>query len=140
MITRIVNITGAKAAAKAFSEAIRGDVAPPEEIQRRTNICTQCPRYQKKMSATTKVSLLLGRLANKNRVPGKLAKSRCGACKCSLMLLLPSKTPHPDTPEQYALRWEKCWALTPEQQAEKAMHKAKEDKKDSWFAPCEIAP
>lgn len=120
-----MNLEGAKAAGKAFMEAKRGDVVSDEEILRRSQLCSQCPRKQKKVSTTTALSMMMARLAGKCRVPDKIAKFRCGACKCSFMLLIPSKTAHPDTPEERRLRWSNCWVLTPEEQKQRALEDQK---------------
>lgn len=120
-----MNLAGAKAAAQAFTEARKGDVVGLEEIARRARICDLCPRKQKKLSATTALSMTLARLAGKNRVPDKIAKHRCGACKCSFMLLIPSKTAHPDTEEERRLRWSSCWMLSPEEQKQRAIEEQK---------------
>lgn len=135
MLPSGVNIPGAKAAAKAFIEAKKGDVVDDQEIMRRSQICGGCPRKQRRRSATTAVSRLLGYVSNKHRVPDEISRYNCGACGCSFMLLIPSKTRHPDTEEEKALRPSNCWMLTTEEAAAK---KSDEDAKygASRSKPC----
>lgn len=130
-----MNLPGAKAAAKAFFEAKKGDVVDEAEIMRRTQICGACPRKGRRSSAITAVSRMLGYVANKHRVPDEISRFRCNACNCSFMLMIPSKTLHPDTPEEEALRPSQCWVLTAEKQAAK---KIEEDAKfgTSRTKPC----
>lgn len=99
------------AAAKAFREAVRGNVVSDAEILRRAAICAACPKRQKVTGWKSEVSKKLGMIANKNRVPSKVSDYRCGVCGCSLMLLLPatSKDLHKDSPEEAKNRPKTCW-------------------------------
>jgi hypothetical protein len=119
MVAEAMNIPGAKAAIKAFMDAKKGDVVSEDEVMRRVQICGGCHQKKRKSSIITSISRTLGHLANRHRVPDEISKFRCDACKCSLMLLIPSKTLHPDTPEEEEARPSKCWVLTTEKQAAK---------------------
>lgn len=110
---RLIDI---QAAAKAFKDAIKGDVATDAEIDARERICFLCPERKKVTGAASRVSKILGTLANRHRVPERIKDYRCNVCKCSLMLLLPA-TPadfHVDSPEEAVKRSKtKCWMRTP---------------------------
>ena len=127
MIQKVMNLAGAAAAVKAFKEARSGDIVEPEEVLYRMRICEQCPVRSRRPSVRSRISLMLGRISNKNKVPDKLSKYNCGACGCSLMLLLPSKTRHPDTPEEHESRWVNCWLLSDEERIARAAGTAKEN-------------
>ena len=114
-----MNFAGAKAAWKAYREATGNDVVSETEILRRYKICEQCPMRRKSANFTSTISKALGKLANRFRVPEKIGKQHCGACRCSFMLMLPSKTYHQDTPDEATFREEankklakkglRCW-------------------------------
>jgi hypothetical protein len=106
-----MNLTGAIAAIKAFTEAVNGNVVPSDEIFRRTDICAKCPMKRKVTGAPSKVSRYLGVLANKHRVPADLNGQKCNVCGCSLMLLIPATEAdlHKDSPEEAEKRPASCW-------------------------------
>jgi hypothetical protein len=99
------------AAANAFKDAIKGDVVDNATILSRTETCLKCPKRQKNQGIITRVSKILGDLANKHRVPKDIAGYRCGVCKCSLMLLIPAteKDQHKDSPQEEKRRPLTCW-------------------------------
>ena len=123
MVVESMNFPGAVAALKAFQQASTGDVVSEVELMRRISICnakpTPCPRRRKSTSIITKASQVLGVLANRNRVPRDVADYSCSVCKCSFMLLLPSKAFHDDTDEELKMRPAECWLLTDEQRERK---------------------
>jgi len=106
-----MSITGAIAAIKAFTEAVNGNVVPPEEVFRRGTICAGCPMKRKVTGAPSKISRYLGMLANKHRVPSDLNGQKCNVCGCSLMLLIPATKDdlHKDSPEEAKKRPDRCW-------------------------------
>jgi hypothetical protein len=99
------------AAANAFKDAIKGDVVDDATIASRTEICLKCPKRQRNSGIITRVSKILGDLANRHRVPDSIAGYRCGVCKCSLMLLVPAteKDQHKDSPQEAKRRPASCW-------------------------------
>lgn len=99
------------AAAKAFREAVRGNVVSPEEILRREVICAACPKRGRVIGWKSVVSQKLGAIANKNRLPSSVKDYKCNVCGCSLMLLLPAtaKDLHRDSPEEAKNRPKTCW-------------------------------
>lgn len=110
---------GALAAVKAFAEAVSSNVVAPEEVQRRISICTKggngkpCPRYKiiRSPASLSGLSRIMGRIANKHRVPKEVSNYRCQTCGCSMALLVPARGEelHQDTPEQAAQRPGYCW-------------------------------
>jgi hypothetical protein len=106
-----MNITGAIAAIKAFTEAVNGNVVSPDEVFRRATICAKCPMKRRVTGAPSKISRYLGVLANKHRVPADLNGQKCGVCGCSFMLLIPATEDdlHKDSPEEAKKRPDKCW-------------------------------
>jgi hypothetical protein len=103
------------AAANAFKAALKGDVVDDATIAARTAICLKCPKRQRNTGVITRVSKILGDLANKHRVPEAIADYRCGVCKCSLMLLLPAtdKDQHKDSVQEARRRSLTCWLKKP---------------------------
>lgn len=99
------------AAARAFKDAIKGDVADDATIAERAKICSKCPKRRLKSGFVTRVSKILGDLANQHRVPKEIANYSCGVCKCSLMLLIPAteKDFHKDSPQEAKNRPASCW-------------------------------
>lgn len=128
-----MNLPGATAAIKAFIQATNNDTVDEKEVMRRTQICTSCPKLSNVSKFRSVISQQLGRIANRHRMPREIKQNACGACGCSLMLLIPSKVLHPDKPEELAARPSTCWVLTAEQSAEK---KAEEDSSPSGCPNC----
>jgi|TARA_R110002167_G_scaffold150637_2_gene344387 hypothetical protein len=118
-----MNIPGAVAAIKAFKQASKGDTVNEIEILRRTAICSVCPVRQLSTGVVSRVSQTLGVIANRHRVHRELRDYRCGVCKCALMLLIPSKVSHVDTPAELLTRPAECWVLTDEQRVGKIADK-----------------
>jgi len=106
-----MNLAGAIAAIKAFTEAVNGNVVSSDEVFRRTDICAKCPMKRKTTGAPSKISRYLGVLANKHRVPADLNGQKCNVCGCSLMLLIPATEAdlHKDSPEEAKKRPASCW-------------------------------
>jgi len=106
-----LNLAGAVAAIRAFTEAVSGNVVSPEEVSRRTAICNRCPMKRKVTGAPSKISRYLGLLANKHRVSSDLGNHKCNVCGCSLMLLIPATKDdlHKDSPEEAKKRPATCW-------------------------------
>lgn len=106
-----MNPQGAIAAMKAYREAKKGNTVDQQTVRDRARICKGCPKRRIVANATTAVSKLLGRMANKHRVPDDVSRYSCGVCGCSLMLLLPAQKEHlhKDSPEEAAERPEHCW-------------------------------
>jgi len=102
------DITGA---ARAFKDALKGDVVSDDIILARASICLKCPRRRMVSGFATRVSKILGDLANRHRVPKDIANYKCNVCKCSLMLLIPAteKDLHKDSPQESKMRPAKCW-------------------------------
>lgn len=111
----MVTLRDAASAIKAATQAGRGNVVPPEELQRRAAICERCPMRQfVGAGALDRASQVLGMMVNRHRVPKSLTTYKCGVCGCSLMMLLPARTEdlHKDTPEQASYRKHTapgCW-------------------------------
>ena len=105
-----LNLQGAVAALKAYQQARSGSVEPPAVIKSRADICLRCPQ-RKITRGVSKVSEVLGVLANRNRVPNAVASYSCSVCGCSLMLLIPAvkEDIHKDTPAEAAKRPDTCW-------------------------------
>ena len=99
------------AAANAFKAALNGDVVDDAMIARRVKTCRKCPKRVRSSGLATRISKLLGDLANKHRVPKDIADYSCGVCGCSLMLLVPAteKDLHKDSPEERKTRPAYCW-------------------------------
>lgn len=110
-----MNAQGAASAIKAFKDALSGGVVSPEEIIRRTSICSACPKRRRDTGVTTALSRMLGNIANKNRLPEEIKGKSCGVCGCSLMLLLPAtaKDLHKDNENEAKERPQQCWILKP---------------------------
>lgn len=115
MLVIRMNLKGFTAASKAFIEASRGEVVSQDHMAARFSVCQRgvtgqgCPRYTNKKPIMTRISAILGRMVNKHRVPDAIAKKSCGACGCSMLLLIPSKVLKPDSERQAALRPSWCW-------------------------------
>jgi hypothetical protein len=105
-----MNFPGAAAALAAFAQASTGDTVGEVEVMRRNSVCAACPKREKVTGIVSRVSQTLGVLANRHRVPKSMKDYRCGVCGCALMLLIPAKTPHKDSPEEAAVRPSSCWA------------------------------
>jgi len=103
------------AAANAFKDAVNGDVVDDKEINRRVTICKACPQRRKVNGFVSRISKLLGDLANRHRVPRDIADYKCGVCGCSLLLLTPAteKDLHKDSPEEAKKRPRQCWLPKP---------------------------
>ena len=99
----------ALAAVKAFSDAVGGRVADPDEVQRRLRICATCPKLGR-VSGLGQVSRLLGVLSCKHAVPEDMRDRGCGVCGCSVLLLTPALEPPVATAEHP----EECWLHKPE--------------------------
>jgi hypothetical protein len=99
------------AAANAFKDALKGDVVDDATIASRTAICLKCPQRRKVTGVVSRVSKILGDIANRHRVPKEIADYRCNICKCSLMLLIPAteKDQHKDSPQEAKRRPASCW-------------------------------
>jgi hypothetical protein len=114
-----MNINGAKAAIKAFDHAMRKKTVPDGELMERYRVCKGCPKRRKISGFTSRVSRLLGNIANQHKVPHEFSKYKCGVCNCSFMLLLPAlkEDLHKDSPQEAARRPDHCWVkpkpLTP---------------------------
>lgn len=107
-------ISKIQGAAKAFIEATRGDVVPDDVIAARTRICRNCP-LRVPATGTGRVSQVLGKLANENKVDKNISGYKCSVCGCALLLLLPAKEPHVDSDKERARRLKGnkgCWLLT----------------------------
>ena len=106
-----MNADGVLAAIKAFKDAVKGDVVDETTLSSRAAICSKCPKRRIKSSIVSRVSKILGDLANKHRVPSEISKYSCGVCGCSLMLLLPAteKDLHKDSPAELKKRPLTCW-------------------------------
>lgn len=106
----MITIQDARAAALAFTEAVKGNTVSAEEIVNRTLICRTCPRRGNAVGIS-RVSVILGKLANKHRVPAELGDSVCRACGCSLLLLIPAtkENLHVDSPAESRRRPGRCW-------------------------------
>lgn len=107
-----MNFAGATAAIRAFKEASRNNAVDESELMRRYKICEKCPKLGNVVGVSV-ASQVLGRIANKNKVPRHVHKKRCNVCSCAMLLLLPTKPEHlhKDTPEQKAERPANCWLL-----------------------------
>ena len=103
------------AAANAFKAALQGDVVDDATITLRTEICQKCPKRTKTTGIKSRVSQILGNLANKHKVPSDIADYKCDVCGCSLMLLIPAteKDQHKDSPEEAKFRPRQCWLPRP---------------------------
>lgn len=99
------------AAANAFKAALKRDVVDAATIACRTEVCKKCPLRARSTGIKTRVSQILGNLANKHKVPADIADYACAVCDCSLMLLVPStdKDQHKDSPEEKKKRPASCW-------------------------------
>lgn len=109
------SLQDARSALKAYQEARNDNVVSAEEIHRRATICSTCPvRQTIRMHGTDQGMKLLALRATKNRVPKILSDSKCGVCKCPLLLLtvtLPSLL-HRDSPDEAVRRANEapnCW-------------------------------
>lgn len=105
-----LNLQGAVAALKAYQQARKGNVVSTETVAARAAICFRCPK-RKVTRGVSKVSEMLGILANRNRVPNAVASYSCSVCSCSLMMLLPAvkEDLHKDSPEEAKERPDSCW-------------------------------
>jgi hypothetical protein len=114
-----MNISGATAAMKAFGQALNKNTVPEAQLLTRYRVCKTCPQRRKISGLASRLSKVLGTIANQNRVPQEFSKYKCNACNCSFMLLVPAlkEDLHKDTPTQDKKRPAKCWvkteALTP---------------------------
>ena len=101
------------AAARAFQDAIKGEVVTADEIARREKICSACPKRKLTRNFTGRMSQVLGMIANRNRVPNSIRSYSCGVCGCNLMLLIPAteKDQHKDSPAEAKQRPAACWML-----------------------------
>ena len=99
------------AAARAFKDAIKGDVVDDSTIASRIKICKACPQRRKVTGFVSRVSKILGDLANRHRVPRYIADYKCNVCGCSLMLLVPAteKDLHKDSAKEAKKRPSTCW-------------------------------
>jgi hypothetical protein len=99
------------AAISAFKEATSSDVVSEELISKRSAVCRNCPAKKRVRGLASNMSLLLGSIANRHRVPAEIGRNMCSVCGCSLMLLLPAKKSslHQDSPAQKRKRPFSCW-------------------------------
>lgn len=105
-----------KAAALAFKDALKGDVVDDDTIDSRAKICIKCPQRRRVTGIISRVSKILGDIANRHRVPKEIADYKCNICKCSLMLLIPAteKDQHKDSPQEAKRRPLTCWLKKPQ--------------------------
>ena len=61
------------AAARAFKDAIKGDVVDDATIASRAAICKKCPKRRLNSGIVTRISKILGVSANQHRVPREIA-------------------------------------------------------------------
>lgn len=99
------------AAANAFKDALKGDVVDDTTIASRLAICKGCPQRRKVTGLVSRISKILGDIANRHRVPKDIADYKCNVCGCSLMLLAPAtdKDLHKDSPQEAKKRPGHCW-------------------------------
>jgi hypothetical protein len=100
----------AAAALKAFKDAVHGNVVAPEQVVQRARVCGSCP-FRVRTAGISRMSEVLGLVANKHRVPIEVSGYSCDVCGCSLMMLLPAQKEnlHKDTPEESLKRPAACW-------------------------------
>ena len=96
---RTMNLAGAKAACGAIIASAAGNVSNNQEIARRWNICRTCPYLTAVSDCMTcggagRVSSLINAVKAKFRknflIPNEAGKRYCGACGCTMALLLPT--------------------------------------------------
>lgn len=107
-----MNTQGAIAAIKAFRDATQGITVSPELVKSRIKVCNSCPMRKSNAGIVGRVSEIMGRLANKHRVPPEVSKYKCGVCSCNLSLLIPAVEPHKDSAEEAEKRPLTCWMKT----------------------------
>jgi hypothetical protein len=118
-----ITLNGATKACKALLNVAAGDVVPDLEIQRRWQICRNCPHLTAVSDCMScggagKVSNLITSVRSifkKNiRMPHEAAKRYCGHCGCSMALLLPTTMPNQKVePESInETRPDQCWLKT----------------------------
>lgn len=111
----MITIQDIRAAANAFKDAIKGDVVDDATILSRTSTCLKCPKRRKVSGIVSRVSRILGDIANRHRVPKDIADYKCSVCGCSLLLLLAAtdKDLHKDSPQEAKRRPLTCWLKKP---------------------------
>ena len=103
--------------AKALVKVVAGQVVSQEEINRRSIICSSCPRITEIpfcntcgqagifASAVNKLKQLFGKGFT---IPNNLEKRGCDVCDCALSVMLPSKMEYFSDKDQ-AQRPDNCW-------------------------------
>ena len=115
-----VNFRDALKAGKAAVKITTGDIVSKKEMNRRWQICKNCPQKTntkecfgcnaaKFLSEITKATKSM--FGTKVDLPGESKRFSCGVCGCSLSMLLPTKTEHlhQDNDAQAQRRPAFCW-------------------------------
>jgi len=102
--------------AAAMIRLVIGDYVPQEEINRRSEICNNCPKKSKVSTCMTcgggrLVANQLSKLRAKGRVPDSVASHFCGVCDCALAPMVLSKPENflKETNAKTSERPDDCW-------------------------------
>lgn len=117
-----LTLAGVKAACGAMIQTLKGNTVGDGEIQRRWEICQNCPVKTTVSDCMTCggagraadwINKLQGAAGKRFRLDQESGKTFCGLCGCSHALMIPTKMEHQkgESEKQNQLRPDQCWLL-----------------------------